>query len=242
MFVEGADPDPVTMAFPAFQIRFADHWIMVDAALDGAAMTQNYGASAGAGYSEARYDSVQTALRDAEAIVLTHEHFDHAIGVQRGPYFKQVASKTVLTQAQMDSLLHPPARAFFQLSPDSASEFRVIDYALVHALAPGVVLIKAPGHSPGSQFVYVRLADDREVLLVGDLVWMMPGLTMNRQKPQVPSDEIQEDRGAIQHQLDWVRSLMDAGDLAITPSHDKARLDALVARGFLRLGLDLQRN
>jgi glyoxylase-like metal-dependent hydrolase (beta-lactamase superfamily II) len=242
MFVAATSPDLVTMVFPVFQIRFADHWIMVDAALDSAAMIQNYGPSAGAGYSSARYDSIQNGLRDAETVVLTHEHFDHAVGVQRGPYFKQVASKTVLTKAQLQSLLNPPARAFLRLSPDSASGFRVIDYDLVHALAPGVVLIKAPGHSPGSQFVYVRLADAREVLLVGDLVWMMPGLTMNRQKPQAASDDIKEDRGAIQREIDWVRSLMDAGVIAVTPSHDKGQLDALVARGVLRVGLDLRRN
>ena len=88
----------------------------------------------------------------------------------------------------------------------------------------------------------VRLADDREVLLVGDLVWMMPGLAMNRQKPQAPSNEIQEDRAAIQREIDWVRSLIDAGAIAVTPSHDKRQLDALVARGVLRLGLDLRRN
>ena len=118
----------------------------------------------------------------------------------------------------------------------------MIDYPLVHAVAPGVVLIRAPGHSPGSQFVYVRLADDREVLLVGDLVWMMPGLTLNRQKPQSASDGIKEDRGAIQRELDWVRSLLDAGVIAVTPSHDKGALDALVAKGVLRVGLDLRRN
>ena len=105
-----------------------------------------------------------------------------------------------------------------------------------------MVLIRAPGHSPGSQFVYVRLADDREVLLVGDLVWMMPGLTLNRQKPQSASDGIKEDRGAIQRELDWVRSLLDAGVIAVTPSHDKGALDALVAKGVLRVGLDLRRN
>jgi glyoxylase-like metal-dependent hydrolase (beta-lactamase superfamily II) len=33
--------------------------------------------------------------------------------------------------------------------------------------APGVVLIKAAGHTPGSQMVHVRLASGKEVMLVG---------------------------------------------------------------------------
>ena len=61
---------------------------MVDAGLDSSAIVKYYGSMAGVAYSSTRYDSLQLALRDADAIVLTHEHFDHANGVQRGSYFK----------------------------------------------------------------------------------------------------------------------------------------------------------
>src|SRR5581483_5050041 len=142
----------------------------------------------------------------------------------------------LLTSAQRQSWLEPPARAFFAMSTDSLSRFRALDYDLVYALAPGVVLIKAPGHSPGSQFVYVKLADDREVLLIGDLVWMMPGLTTNRQKPQAASDDLKEDRAALQQEMDWVRSIMSGGAIAVTCSHDRGQLDALVAEGILHVG------
>jgi glyoxylase-like metal-dependent hydrolase (beta-lactamase superfamily II) len=235
----GADTQRVTSIIPAFQIRFADRWIMVDAALDSTAIVQYYGSMAGTAYSKSRYDSLQLALRAADAIVLTHEHFDHANGVQRSSYFKEVAPKTLLTSAQRQSLLHPPTRAFFPMSADSASGFGAVEYDLVHALAPGVVLIKAPGHSPGSQFVYVRLADGHEILLVGDLVWMMAGLTMNHQKPQAASDDLTEDRAAVQLQMDWVRSVMSSDSVAVVAGHDKQWLDTLVGRGLLHVGLDL---
>jgi glyoxylase-like metal-dependent hydrolase (beta-lactamase superfamily II) len=142
-----SDTQRVTSVLPVFQIRFADRWIMVDAGLDSTGMVQNLGPMAAVGFPQTRYDSVQRALRDADAVVLTHEHFDHAIGVQRGPYFKQVASKTLVTSAQVESWLHPPAPVFLRMAPDSVSGFRRIDYDLVYAVAPGVVLIKAPGHT-----------------------------------------------------------------------------------------------
>lgn len=242
IFVAGADTQRVMSVFPAFQIRFANRWIMVDAGLDSSAIVKYYGSMAGVAYSKARYDSLQLALRDADAIVLTHEHFDHANGVQGGPYFRQVAAKTFLTSAQLQSWLNPPARAFFPMSADSASAFRTVEYDLVHAFAPGVVLIKAPGHNPGSQFIYVRLADDREILLVGDLVWMMAGLRTNHQKPQAASDDIKEDRAAIQREMDWVRSIIDSGSIAVTPCHDKQRLDALVGQRLLYVGVDFRRD
>lgn len=236
--VADADTQRVTSVFPAFQIRFADRWIMVDAGLDSSAMIQYYRSAPG--YSSARYDSLQLALRDADLVVLTHEHVDHANGVQRGPYFRQIAAKTLLSSAQRRSWVNPPVRATFQMSPDSASVFRVVEYDLLHSLAPGVVLVRAPGHIPGSQLVYVQLADDREVLLVGDLVWMMAGLTANAQKPQPTIDDLKEDRATIQREMDWVRSILSS--ITVAPSHDKARLDALVGQGLLHVGLDLRRN
>ena len=246
--VAGADTQRVSGDFPAFQIRFADRWIMVDAALDSSVMIQTYGPGAADRFSRARFDSLQLALRDADLVVLTHEHVDHANGVQRGAYFRQVAAKTLLSSAQHHSLVSPPARAtsqmasraISQMSPDSASVFRVVEYDLLYSLAPGVVLVRAPGHTPGSQFVYVQLADGREVLLVGDLVWNMLGLTANTQKPQPMSDNLKEDRVAIQREMDWVRSIMTS--IAVAPSHDNGRLDALVAQGLLHIGLDLHRN
>jgi glyoxylase-like metal-dependent hydrolase (beta-lactamase superfamily II) len=89
---------------------------------------------------------------------------------------------------------------------------------LLYALAPGVVLIQAPGHSPGSQFVYVQLANGQEILLIGDLVWMMAGLENNHQKPQGVSESIKEDRVAIQAEMDWVRQIMGTTTIAVVPS------------------------
>lgn len=234
------DTQSVSTIFSVFQIRFADRWILVDAGVDSSAVIQYVGSTHRVGYSTARYDSVQLALRDADHVVLTHEHWDHASGIQRGPYFRQVAAKTLLTTAQLQSLLTPPVSTYIPMPADSASHFRTFDYELIHPVAPGVVLIKAPGHTPGSQFVYVRLGDDREILLIGDLTWRMAGVSANLQKPERVSELLKEDRAAIQRELDWVRSIVKDGVVAVTPSHDKPRLDALVAAGLLHVGLDLR--
>jgi hypothetical protein len=69
---------------------------------------------------------------------------------------------------------------------------------------------------------------------------MMAGLTANAQKPQPTSDDLKEDRAAIQREMDWVRSRLRS--IAVAPSHDKARLAALVGQGLLHVGLDLRRN
>lgn len=238
-FVAGADSQRVPVAYPVFQIRYRDRWIVVDAGFDQAAVTEYYGANTRLRFFADRYDRMQAALRGAEHVVLTHEHLDHAIGVQRGPYFAEVAARTLLLAEQVRTLLDPPTRAFVRLSPDSAAAFPALRYDLLFPLAPGVVLIRAAGHTPGAQYVFVALADGREVLIAADLAWQLEGLALSLQRSEATSTRLGEDRAAVQAQLEWARRILEEGRVAIVLSHDSRLLDSLVARGVLRDGFEL---
>lgn len=239
-YVAVADSERVSSCFPVFQIRWRDRWIVVDAALDSQAIAENYGARTMPLFHRDRYDRLELALRDADEVVLTHEHVDHAVGVERGPYFRTVAAKTLLSEEQLQSLLDPKARGIVRLSADSAAAFPALRYGLLYPLAPGVVLIKAPGHTPGSQLVYVQLASGKEVLIAGDLAWQHEGLTQDQQKPEATSRSLSEDREAIQPQLEWARKLWQGGEVAVVLSHDGRLLDSLVSSGVLVNDFDLR--
>ncbi len=240
-YVAGADSTRVASCFPVFQIRWRDRWIVVDAALDSATIAEYYGAARSRiTYHQDRYDRLQLALRDADKVVLTHEHLDHAVGVERGPYFRTVAAKTLLTTEQLRTLLDPPARVDVRLSRDSAAAFPVLTYDLLYPLAPGVVLIKAPGHTAGSQYVYVQLASGKEILVLADLAWQHEGLETGRQRPEATSRSLAEDRDALQPQLEWARKIAQVGDVAIVLSHDSRLLDSLVSAGVLVNDFDLR--
>jgi len=238
-YVAGADSQRVPSCFAVFQIRFRDRWLVVDAGLDREAITQFYGANNRLTFWPDRYDRIRAALQGAEHIVLTHEHLDHAVGVTRGPYFRQIAAKTLLTAEQLQALLAPPSRGIVRLAADTAAFFPTLRYDRLFLLAPGVVLIKAPGHTPGSQFVYVQLESGREILLAGDVAWQTEGLATGRPKPDATVRALGEDREAVQAQLDWLRRVFEGGTVAVVLSHDSRSLDALVARGVLVTDLDL---
>ncbi len=240
--VEGADSVRIPSCFPVYQIRWRDRWIVVDAALDTEAIAQYYGAARSRiTYHQDRYDRLLQALRDADRVVITHEHLDHAVGVECGPYFRTVAAKTLLTEEQLQTLLHPPARVDVPLPADSAVFFPVLRYDLLYPLAPGVVLIKAPGHTAGSQYVYVKLADGREILLLADLAWQHEGLDLDRQRPEATSRSLAENRDEIRPQLEWARKIWQEGQVAIVLSHDSRLIDTLVSRGVLRNDFDVRR-
>jgi len=103
----------------------------------------------------------------------------------------------------------------------------VLDYDQYYPLAPGVALIAAPGHTPGSQMIYVVLESGREYLLVGDATWHMDGI---RQIIGKDAPWITEDRAAILDQLRWLNGVMRAEPgVVIVASHDEEQRLALVA-------------
>jgi glyoxylase-like metal-dependent hydrolase (beta-lactamase superfamily II) len=232
----------VVTAFPVFQIRFANSWIMVDAGFDREAWNEYAGPNEPVTYWQDRYERIRSALGGADRIVLTHEHWDHAAGIERGTQLDRVTAKALLTPVQVRTLLDPPApEHYVRLPAEAAPRYQLVDYALLYPLAPGVVLIKAPGHTPGAQLVYLQLASGRELLLVGDLVWITDGLETGRQRPAATSRDLKEDRQAIQREINWVRYIMRHDSITAIPSHDSGLLSALVTRGVLQDDLDLTR-
>jgi glyoxylase-like metal-dependent hydrolase (beta-lactamase superfamily II) len=159
--------------------------------------------------------------------------------VIRSPYFDEVAPRTMLTEAQMHTLLGKPGRGSGGLDSARARRFIVVDYERVLPIAPGVVLVRAPGHTPGSQIVYVKLASGRELMLIGDIVWHHAGLDMQRQKPDSTSRQMGEDRTTIGEEMAWLRNTVAPAGISLVVSHDGTALQALVRRGVVSEGLDL---
>ncbi|PYP78091.1 MAG: hypothetical protein DMD35_12320 [Gemmatimonadetes bacterium] len=231
--VEGGSSERVPAGHPAFQIRFPRGWIMVDASIDREIAKND------TSFSDERYRRIHEALRDARLAVVTHEHQDHVAGLIRSPYLAEVQRHALLTRAQMRVLLDKPNDPRIKLDSATAARYLVVDYDPIMPIARGVVLIRAPGHTPGSQMVYVRLASGRELVLAGDVAWHISGIQTQRQKPEESTKSFGgEDRAAIGQQLRWLKELPP--EITVVPAHDQMLIDQLVARKVLRRGFDLE--
>jgi glyoxylase-like metal-dependent hydrolase (beta-lactamase superfamily II) len=100
------------------------------------------------------------------------------------------------------------------------------------------VLIAAPGHTPGSQMVYVKLADGRELLFLGDVVWHMRNIDVEKERPRwVTSLLVQEDRVQVSGEIKALHALRNADPgIGIVPGHDGDAVERLTAAGFLEKG------
>jgi glyoxylase-like metal-dependent hydrolase (beta-lactamase superfamily II) len=232
--IEGGSAELVDASNPVFQIRFPRGWIAVDAGIDRAFAAESKT------FSDEQYASIQAMLRDARLVVVTHEHEDHVAGVIRSPFLAAVQQHTLLTRAQVRSLMTSPSDPRIRLDSAAASRYLVLDYDPIVPIAPGVVLIKAPGHTPGSQMVYVRLASGSEIVLAGDVAWHGSGIATQRQKPDSVTRSFGgEDRPAIATELRWLKGAMTSG-VTVIVAHDQANIASLVARGVLKQGFDVE--
>src|SRR5579863_474560 len=188
--VDGGGSTKGNSATGVFQVRFKRGFIMIDAAMDSSAMHRSHG------FKGENFAKIESALEKANLIVITHEHVDHVQPLVKSSIADQVAPHTMLTREQTETLLTKPKVAFTSLDSSQVSHYLVVEYARALPIAPGVVLIKAPGHTPGTQMVYVKLASGKEMVFAGDIAWRLLGVDSQRQKPDSTSQRMSEDRTA----------------------------------------------
>jgi glyoxylase-like metal-dependent hydrolase (beta-lactamase superfamily II) len=152
-------------------------------------------------------------------------------GVARSPRLRELEPRLRFSEAQLANA-HALAGAGF--SDDAIARLARVAIPSAHPVrvAPGVVLVAAPGHTPGSQLVYVRLRTGRELVLAGDVAWHRRHVEEPRGHPRLSAWLLGEDLPRVLAQLRALHEIGRAG-VVVVPSHDGAYLEELVASGVL---------
>lgn len=234
------DPDAgawAHMSFPVFVLEWADGRILlVDVGMDGPG-ARKFGVPmerlAGADPIEPGTD-VAAALgkaRDQVAgIVFTHLHEDHVQGVESlcrasaRPVEALVSAAQAehpnyLTRGSLESLKTMPCVRFTPLPAEPMLELPGF---------PGVSVIAAAGHTPGTQLIVAQVGshDARPIVLSGDVVNLHDGIVYDLPKPWlyrllvVPEDDTR--LGELRR---YLRDLEQQFGLTVLVSHDQAQLE-----------------
>src|SRR5438876_5093368 len=134
--VKGAPHEPSVQARTVFQVVYADGYVMVDAGMDQQ-VHNFFGRGVVEPYDAESARQVERAVRGARAILVTHEHGDHVAGIIRTPFANELASKTILTRDQVQTLLTNPQMPEIKLTPEAAVCYNVVDYEKYLPLGPG---------------------------------------------------------------------------------------------------------
>lgn len=217
----------------AFQLNGPAGSVIIDTTFDKetAAKAQR---STTAQYDEAAYGRVISAMGVAAKVAVTHEHPDHIGGIARFPMPERLAERLVLMRAQYIGM----ASAVSGGIPPATYAAAQIELPGPTRIAPGVVMIPAPGHTPGSVMFFVKLADGKEVLFIGDIAWVLSNIEDLTTRPRFTQQVFMasgEDRAAV---ADQVRALHDLSvaepALIILPAHDAPLIANAIRSGLIK--------
>jgi len=229
--VAGTSWSNVELSGDSYRLVFADGAIILDTAFDPKS-AKEMGVDR---FDDAAWKRLLSAMDEATQIVVTHEHGDHIGGLVTNANVKALLPKARLNAAQ---IALPNASNDMEWPEGALDGFKPTVYDSLLAIAPGVVLIKATGHTPGTQMVYVQRADGQEYLFMGDVVSLADNMKLQRIRSRLITDLMTfEDRGAVFLQTKALLKLsQDEPGIILVPGHDTAAVDTFVKRGLIVRG------
>ena len=235
------DPDaarPYVMSFPAFVIEWKDgRLLVIDVGMtpEGARSFGKPLEWLGGAAAMEPHRSTAAALGDAatrlKAIVFTHLHTDHVGGIVE--LCRRVNSVRVpLTTAQAERANYTTRPGLDQLEDADCVRLERLSGGPLFPVVgfPGVYVIDAGGHTPGSQIILVFVRDDgqtRRYAFTGDIVNNADAITYDIPKPWLYRTLIVPESEPRQAELRaFLKRLRDERGFTLLVSHDAASLQA----------------
>jgi len=224
------------MAFSSFQVLYPDgKSIIVDTALGERGLQKM---SKDAVFHRDRFAAMHAAMRRADKIILTHEHPDHIGGIADYPDLQEIQKKLALSKEQiMDKFREPDLFTAANLKVLESS--KPLEDELYQTIAPGIVALKSPSHSPGTQFIYLALKNGNEFLFVGDIAWSMDNVRKLTGKPLLMNLMfLKENRELVAAQLRALHTIIENPDnkVRLIVAHDAVQQQEYVKAGLVAEG------
>lgn len=234
------DPWPqesYVMSHASFVLEWADGKLMlVDAGMTRAGALE-FGKPIewmGSGQPIRAHPSVAERLGDARsrvaAAVFTHLHADHVGGISELCTTPQPITVFMTpAQAERPNYTTRPGWNLLRESPCVQSRLLPDDSLAAIPGFPGVYVVAAGGHTPGTQIIVAHLPDGerfRRIAFVGDVANHIDGITYNVPKPFLYSLlVVPEDRPRLDELRRWLRTLRDTHGVELVVTHDQLALE-----------------
>ena len=161
-----------------------------------------------------------------KGILLTHAHWDHVSGI---PDFKNtpvLVSEKELKFIKGDNQFSALARSFTDAKYTSYSfqQKPYLGFSLSYDLYGdgSIVIVPAPGHTPGSVIIFITLPAGKRYAMIGDLAWQVEGIFELEERPFLQSKLGDDDRALVRENLQKMYAIHKKfPNITIVPAHDE---------------------
>jgi glyoxylase-like metal-dependent hydrolase (beta-lactamase superfamily II) len=186
-----------------------------------------------------RYEKEPTVAEQLKAakivpqgIILTHAHWDHISGLEDLPGITVFLAKAELDFVYNGGEATKLARLLQGVVYDSFGfpdgPYMGFDKSFDLYDDGSVVVVPAPGHTPGSIFVFITTSDAKRYLLIGDTAWQSEGVDHPAEKPWLTRGLVDNDAEEVRNLLVRLNQLKKQfPDITIVPAHDRRIWESL---------------
>ena len=236
------DPDPAAryvMSHSAFVLEWSDGRVfLIDLGMDAesaAAFGRNLEWMGGAepiAFHASTAQRLGDAVDRVRGVAFTHLHTDHTSGVAELCQARSAPLRLFQTRLQAERVNHTTRPGRAQLEAAGCLEPEILEGAARMPVPgfPGVSVVAAGGHTPGSQIFVAHVRDGRRVrtwVLTGDVVNHLDAVRFDLPKPRLYSLlVVPESRDRLQKLRVWLRDLAQTHGASLVVSHDELAIQA----------------
>lgn len=185
-----------------------------------------------------QFETVGYDMNSLRAILLTHSHWDHVSGL---PDFPGVP---VWVTPQEREFISKGGHGQFG-KPFTGIRYNeygfeggpYLGFPASHDVYGdgSIVIVPAPGHTPGGVIIFVTLYNGKRYAFVGDLVWQLEGIALREERPWITRKLADSDaEGNRENLLRMIALKERLPDLIIVPAHDMRVFAAMPALSRIR--------
>jgi len=162
--------------------------------------------------------------RQLRYILLTHAHWDHVSGVPDFPgvpVLVTAAEHRFIDEGGWATANARSMNAVFQEYTFDGGPYMGFTQSRDLYGDGSIVIVPAPGHTPGSVAVFVTLSGGARYAFVGDLVWQLEGLLEREERPWFEATTLGEDPVVLRQSLLRMSAIATRyPQITMVPSHD----------------------
>lgn len=165
------------------------------------------------------------AKQKVDGIVLTHAHWDHVSGLNdlnNIPIWISAPEQDfIASDHEAAALAHSFGKLNYRLYDFTDGAY--LGFSRSHDVwgDGSVVLVPAPGHTPGSVIAFITLPSGARYALLGDLVWQKEGIDLPAERPWIARYLIGEDSAKVREDILRIAAIQKKfPQIKLLPAHD----------------------